>query len=402
MTRRMELIATSAFGLEAVVARELQELGYTEQKVEDGRVTFIGDELAICRCNLWLRAADRVLVKIGQFHAPDFGALFDQVENLPWHEWLPVDAKFPVSGKSVRSNLHHEPTIQSVTKKAIVESLKRNYQRHWFQEIGTEYQIEVSLLKDEALLSIDTSGVGLHKRGYRANSGMAPLRETTAAALVLLSYWNRERPFLDPFCGSGTIAIEAAMIGRNRAPGMSRGFLCEQWSQLTRAHWKQAREEARDKALGKPTLSLLASDIDENVLRIAQSNAIEAGIGSDIDFKKMDVLELKTALEYGCVITNPPYGERLGDDESAAAIYDDMADAFGPLSTWSIYVLTSHPGFERYFKRRANRKRKLYNGRIECHFYQYLGPRPPWEKPRDVTSADEADSDAGDVTDSDG
>ena len=284
-----------------------------------------------------------------------------------------------------------------MTKKAIVESLKRNYQRHWFQENGTEYQIEVSILKDEALLLIDTSGVGLHKRGYRANSGMAPLRETTAAALVLLSYWNRDRPFLDPFCGSGTIAIEAAMIGRNRAPGLSRGFLCEQWSQITRAHWKQAREEARDKALGKPTMSLLASDIDENVLRIAQSNAIEAGIGSDIDFKRMDVLELKTSLEYGCVITNPPYGERLGDDESAAEIYDDMADAFAPLTTWSIYVLTSHPGFERYFKRRANRKRKLYNGRIECHFFQYLGPRPPWEKPRDVETIPEADSDEDDA-----
>ena len=316
-----------------------------------------------------------------RFPAPDFGALFDQIEALPWHEWLPVDAKFPVSGKAVRSTLHHEPTIQSVTKKAIVESLKRNFQRHWFQESGTEYQIEVSILKDEALLLIDTSGAGLHKRGYRANSGVAPLRETTAAALVLLSYWNRDRPFLDPFCGSGTIAIEAAMIGRNRAPGLSRGFLCEQWPQISRDHWKQAREEARDKALGKPKLSLLASDIDDRVLRLAQSNAIEAGIGSDIEFKTMDVLELKTGLEYGVVITNPPYGERIGDDESAADIYDDMADAFAPLETWSIYVLTSHPGFERFFKRRASRRRKLYNGRIECHYFQYLGPRPPWEKP---------------------
>jgi putative N6-adenine-specific DNA methylase len=381
MTRRMELIATAAFGLEAVVARELRELGYTEQTVEDGRVTFVGDELAICRCNLWLRAADRVLVKIGSFPASDFGELFNQVEALPWHEWLPVDARFPVSGKAVRSQLHHEPTIQSVTKKAIVESLKRNYQRHWFQESGTEYQIEVSILKDDVLLSIDTSGPGLHKRGYRATGGIAPLRETTAAALVLLSYWNRDRPFLDPFCGSGTIAIEAAMIGRNRAPGLNRSFLCEQWSQLTREHWKQAREEARDKVLGKPKLSLLASDIDPKVIRLAQANAIEAGIGSDIEFKTMDVLELKTSLEYGVVITNPPYGERLGDDESAAAIYDDMADAFAPLSTWSIYVLTSHPGFERFFNRRADRRRKLYNGRIECHYFQYIGPRPPWERP---------------------
>ena len=381
MTRRLELIATAAFGLEAVVARELQDLGYTEQQIEDGRVTFIGDELAICRCNLWLRSADRLLVKVGQFPTYDFGQLFDQVEALPWHEWLPVDAKFPVSGKSVRSQLHNEPTIQSVTKKAIVESLKRNYDRHWFQENGTEYQIEVSILKDQALLSLDTSGPGLHKRGYRANAGAAPLRETTAAALVLLSYWNRDRPFLDPFCGSGTIAIEAAMIGRNRAPGLSRNFLCEQWPQLTRQHWKEAREEARDKVRVKPKFPLQASDIDGRVVRLAQTNAIEAGVGGDIEFKTMDVLELKTSLEYGVIITNPPYGERLGDDESAADIYDDMADAFEPLSTWSIYVLTSHPGFERLFRRRANRRRKLYNGRIECHYFQYLGPRPPWEIP---------------------
>ena len=381
MTRRLELIATAAFGLEAVVARELEGLGYTEQRVEDGRVTFIGDELAICRCNLWLRSADRVLVKIGQFPAYDFGELFDQVEDLPWHEWLPVDAKFPVSGKSVRSQLHNEPSIQSVTKKAIVESLKRDYQRHWFQETGTEYQIEVSLLKDQALLAIDTSGVGLHKRGYRQMGGTAPLRETTAAALVLLSYWNRERPFLDPFCGSGTIAIEAAMIGRNRAPGLSRNFLCELWPQLTREHWKQARDEARDLQLAKPKYPLLASDIDDRVVRLAQSNAIESGVGGDIEFKAMDVLELKTSLEYGVVITNPPYGERQGDDESAADIYDDMSDAFAPLATWSFYVLTSHPGFERLFKRRADRRRKLYNGRLECHYFQYLGPRPPWEMP---------------------
>jgi putative N6-adenine-specific DNA methylase len=401
MTRRLELIATAAFGLEAVVSRELHELGYTEQTVEDGRVTFIGDELAICRCNLWLRAADRVLVKIGTFPARDFGELFSQVEALPWHEWLPVDAKFPVSCKSVRSQLHHEPTIQSVTKKAIVESLKRDFQRHWFQETGTEYQIEVSLLKDRALLSIDTSGTGLHRRGYRPVAGVAPLRETTAAALVLLSYWNRDRVFIDPFCGSGTIAIEAAMIGRNRAPGLSRNFLCENWPQLTRENWKQAREEARDKILGKPKLSLTASDIDDKVLRIAQNNAIQSGIGGDIEFKQMDVLEFKTSSEYGVIVTNPPYGERMGDDESAADIYDDMADAFEPLSTWSIYVLTAHPGFERFFRRRATRRRKLYNGRIECHYFQYVGPRPPWEKPADdAESFTDADSSMPDDEDS--
>lgn len=391
MTRRLELIATAAFGLEAVVSRELEKLGYTEQKVEDGRVTFIGDELAICRCNLWLRSADRVLVKIGSFPAYDFDQLFNGVKGLPWHEWLPIDAKFPVSGKCVRSQLHNEPTLQSMSKKAIVESLKQHYQRHWFQESGTEYQIDVSILKDEALLAIDTTGPGLHKRGYRVTAGAAPLRETIAAALVLLSYWNRNRPFLDPFCGSGTIAIEAALIGRNRAPGLNRSFACENWPQLTRDLWKQAREEAKDLMLGKPQFSLSASDIDPKVLKQAQSNAIEAGVGSDIEFRNMDVLDLKTNLEYGVVITNPPYGERLGDDESAAAIYDDMADAFAPLSTWSIYVLTSHPRFERFFKRRADRRRKLYNGRIECQYYQYVGPRPPAER-RDREVPDEFDA----------
>jgi len=391
---RLELIATAAFGLESVVSRELTQLGYHEQRVEDGRVTFVGDELAICRCNFWLRSADRVLVKVGAFAAYDFEALFQQVMALTWANWLSTDAKFPVSGKSVRSKLHAEPSIQGVTKKAIVESLKATYQRHWFNEDGPEYPLEVAILKDWVTISIDTSGAGLHKRGYRAEAGAAPLRETTAAALVLLSYWNSDRPFIDPFCGSGTIPIEAAMIARNRAPGANRGFQCEQWPQITREHWKQARDEVRDGLRSKPKFTLQASDIDPRVLRIADKNATEAGVGSDIEFKKMDVLELKTTREYGCIITNPPYGVRLEDDESAGEIYDDMADAFEPLSTWSIYVLTSHPGFERFFRRRADRRRKLYNGRLECHYFQYLGPRPPGETPapeipeESVTDAD--------------
>jgi putative N6-adenine-specific DNA methylase len=389
---RIELIATAAFGLESVVARELAELGYHEQRVEDGRVTFFGDELAICRCNFWLRAADRLLIKVAAFPAVNFEELFQQITAIPWAEWLPADAKFPVSGKSVRSNLHNEPSIQSVSKKAIVESLKTSYQRHWFDEVGPEYPIEIGILKDWVTVSIDTSGPGLHKRGYRPEAGAAPLRETTAAALVLLSFWNRERPFIDPFCGSGTIPIEAAMIARNRAPGANRGFQCEQWPQITREHWKQARDEVKDRQLGKPKFALQASDIDGKVLRIAERNAVEAGVGGDIEFRKMDVLELKTTREYGCIITNPPYGIRLEDDESAGAIYDDMADAFEPLKTWSIYVLTSHPGFERFFRRRADRRRKLYNGRIECHYFQYIGPRPPGDRPQSEVSREESEA----------
>jgi putative N6-adenine-specific DNA methylase len=374
---RIELIATAAFGLEAVVARELADLGYTQQQVEDGRVTFIGGELAICRTNLWLRAADRVLVKVGQFPARDFGQLFDSVIALPWDQWLPVDAKFPITGKSVRSMLHNVPALQSVTKKAIVESLKKKYTRHWFQESGTEYPIEVSVLRDIVTITIDTTGPGLHKRGYRKVVGTAPLRETTAAALVLLSYWKPERPFWDPFCGSGTIPIEAAMIARNRPPGLNRNFPCEQWSQLTREHWKQAREEGRDMQRAKPDVQLVASDIDPKAIKLAKEHAQEAGMLADIQFRVLDVLEMKLPREYGVIICNPPYGERVGDSESAEAIYDDMADAFAPLSTWSIYVLTSHPGFERHFRRRADRRRKLYNGRIECTYYQFFGPPPP-------------------------
>jgi putative N6-adenine-specific DNA methylase len=376
---RLELIATAAFGLEAVVSRELHELGYTEQIVEDGRVSFIGDELAICRANLWLRSADRVLVRVATFPARDFDELFNQTRDAPWAHWLPVDAKFPVEGKSVRSILHHPPSIQKACKKAIVEGLKKTYQRHWFQESGVEYPIEVSILRDQAIITIDTSGAGLHKRGYRRNVGVAPLRETTAAGLILLSYWNEHRPFIDPFCGTGTIAIEAAMIGRNRAPGLERTFLSEEWPQIPRELWKQAREEARDKLRGKPDYPLIASDIDGSAIKVAEQHARAAAVEGDIQFRTMDVLELKANHDFGVVICNPPYGERIGDAASAEAIYDDMADAFAPLSTWSIYVMTSHPGFERFFRRRCDRRRKLYNGRIECTYYQFLGPRPPWD-----------------------
>jgi len=376
---RLELIATAAFGLEAVVSRELNDLGYTDQTVEDGRVTFWGDELAICRTNLWLRSADRVLLRVGGFPVTDFDQLFAQTQELPWSQWIPVDGRFPVEGKSVRSALHHTPSVQRAVKKAIVESLKKTHQRHRFQETGVEYPIEISILRDLATFTIDTSGAGLHKRGYRQLAGPAPLRETTAAGLVLLSYWNPERQLIDPFCGSGTIPIEAAMIGRNRAPGMNRDFLSEQWPQVPRELWKQAREEARDLQRGRIVVPIIGSDIDGSIVKLAEKHARDAGVAGDIQFREMDVLELKTPREYGVVICNPPYGERMGDHESAEAIYDDMADAFAPLKTWSLYVLTSHPGFERCFRCQADRRRKLYNGRIECTYHQYLGPRPPGE-----------------------
>lgn len=376
---RLELIATAAFGLEAVVSRELEALGYTEQMVEDGKVTFVGDELAICRCNLWLRSADRVLIKMGSFPAAEFPALFDQTSALPWSDWLPVDAKFPVAGKSVRSKLYAVSTVQGVTKKAIVEHLKKSSNRHWFEENGPDFPIEVSILKDLATLTIDTTGPGLHKRGYREEVGPAPLKETLAAALIQLSYWKPDRLFIDPFCGSGTIPIEAALIARNIAPGLHRNFLSENWPRLPRELWKQAREEAKDKLLSKAPVLLIGQDIDGKVLKLARKHAQDAGVSSDIDFRRDDVLELKKTRDYGVIICNPPYGERLGDKSSAEAIYDDMADAFAAFDTWSIYVLTSHPGFEHYFRRQSDRRRKLYNGRIECTYYQYFGPRPPGE-----------------------
>lgn len=374
---RIELIATAAFGLEAVVSRELAQLGYNEQTVEDGRVAFMGDALAICRTNLWLRSAERILVKVGAFPARDFGELFDNSVALPWDRYLPVDAKFPVSGKSVRSMITAVPSVQGVTKKSIAESLKRTHQRFWFQENGPEFPIEVSLLRDTATMSIDTTGDGLHKRGYREFAGPAPLKETLAAALVQLSYWHPERTLWDPFCGSGTIPIEAALIGRNRAPGIARNFLSETWPWIPRELWKQARDEARD--LEKPGLQaqIQATDINGKAITMAKKAARDAGVPGDINFREMDVLELKTSREYGVIICNPPYGERMGDHESAEAIYDDMHDAFAPLTTWSIYVLTSHPGFERCFRRRDDRRRKLYNGRIECTYHQFHGPRPP-------------------------
>lgn len=375
---RLELIATSTFGLEAIVARELKQLGYEEQTVEDGRVTFVADEMAIARCNLWLRSADRVLLKMGSFKAADFGALFDQTKALPWADWIPEDGEFPVDGRSVNSKLRAVPSVQGSVKKAIVESLRKNYTRFKFEETGPKYQVEVSLLRDQALLTIDTTGEdGLHKRGYRTSSGAAPLKETLAAALVQLSYWNRSRVLIDPFCGSGTIPIEAAMIGRNKAPGLDRNFVAQDWPVLPNSLWKEARTEARDNMLGKPVALIMATDHDGSILKRAREHARNAGMIGDIQFERKEISELQSARKYGCIICNPPYGQRMGDREQVDAAYRELARVCQPLDTWSFYVLTSHPVFERFFGRQAERRRKLYNGRIECTYYQFNGPRPP-------------------------
>ena len=374
---RLELIATSTFGLEAVVSRELKQLGYEEQTIEDGRVTFIGDEMAIARCNMWLRSADRVLLKMGAFRAADFGELFDKTKALPWADWIPEDGEFPVDGKSVKSKLRAVPSVQGSVKKAIVESLRKTYTRFKFEETGPKYQVQISLLKDQALLTIDTTGDGLHKRGYRTGAGEAPIKETLAAALVQLSYWNRSRVLIDPFCGSGTIPIEAAMIGRNKAPGLDRHFIAQDWPTLGNDIWKEARIEAKDLMQPKPDALIMATDHDFRVLRKAREHATNAGMIGDIHFEKKEVSDLKSSRQYGCIITNPPYGQRMGDRAMVDAIYRELGRVCQPLETWSFYVITSHPVFERFFGRRADRKRKLYNGRIACTYYQFNGPRPP-------------------------
>lgn len=371
------MIATATFGLEAVVAREVKELGYEDMMVENARVTFAGDEAAICRTNLWLRTADRVLVKLGEFTALTFEELFEQTKALPWPDWIPENAAFPVEGKSVKSQLHSVPDCQAIVKKAVVEKMKQKYKREWFEETGPRYTIEVALLKDVVTLTIDTSGAGLHKRGYRKLGSQAPLKETLAAAMILLSRWRPDRTLMDPLCGSGTIPIEAALIGMNIAPGLKREFVSERWPGISKALWAKAREEAMDLASSNRPLRILGSDIDGEVLSLARYHASQAGVGEKIFFQKLPVSELRSKQKYGYIICNPPYGERLGDKLQAEQLYREMGAAFKALDTWSFYVLTSHPDFERLFGRRSDKKRKLYNGRIQCNYYQYYGPRPP-------------------------
>lgn len=377
----MHLIASTTFGLEAVVSRELRLLGYEQQTTEDGKVTFAADAAAIARTNLWLRSAERVLVQIGQFEALDFGELFDRTKALPWEEWLPENAYFPVRGRSVRSRLHSTPDCQAIVKKAIVERLKQRYRKVWFPENGPTFTIEVALLKDRATLTIDTTGPGLHKRGYRKLVGEAPLKETLAAAMIQLSYWNSGRMLLDPFCGSGTIPIEGALLGRNIAPGLHRTFAAEEWPAVPRDVWQQVREEARAVALPKLDAPILGSDIDAQAIKLARHHAMLAGVSEDIRFEHRDFARVSSdeLQPYGCLIANPPYGERLGELAEAEALYQRLGTFCQRLDSWSMYVLTSHKDFEALFGRRCERRRKLFNGRIECTYYQFPGPRPPRE-----------------------
>jgi putative N6-adenine-specific DNA methylase len=374
---KYDLIASATFGLESIVAREIKKLGYEDVKVENARVEFQGDESAICRSNLWLRSADRVFIKMGEFPALSFEELFEKTKALPWGGILPENANFPVEGKSVKSKLFSVPDCQAIVKKAIVERMKQKYKKEWFNEDGPRFTIEVGLLKDVATLTIDTSGAGLHKRGYRQTASDAPLKETLAAAMVDLSFWNTDRILMDPLCGSGTIPIEAAMIGRNMAPGLKREFASEQWPFVPKTLWEQAREEAEAAVDRSKEFRILASDIDGKVLKVARHNAELAGVEDFVAFQTLPVAEVRSRKKYGCIVTNPPYGERLGELKEAEELYREMGKTFRELDDWSYYILTSHENFERLFGRRADRKRKLYNGRIKVEYYQFYGPRPP-------------------------
>lgn len=376
--KRIELIATASFGLEAVVAREVKKLGYEDLMVENSRVTFHSDLAGICRSNLWLRSADRVLVKMGEFTATSFEELFNRTRSLPWADWLPVNATFPVNGKSIRSQLHSVPDCQAIVKKAIVENMKARYHKEWFDETGPRYVIEVAILNDLVTLTLDTSGAGLHKRGYRKLSAAAPLKETLAAAMLDLSRWHPDRLLLDPFCGSGTIPIEAAMIAMNQAPGLKREFDAEHWPVVPAKLWADARTEAQDLLNRDMELKIRGTDIDGEVLSLARYHARQAGVEGKIHFQQMPVSNIQTKEKYGFLVSNPPYGQRLEDLRGVEKLYREMGSIFKKnLETWSFYVITSHKEFEQLFGRRADKKRKLYNGRIETHFYQFYGPKPP-------------------------
>ena len=373
----LELIATAASGTEAVVKRELAALGYTARTVTPGRLLFQGDQTAICRANVWLRSGERVLFHMGTFSATDFGALFDGTAALPWEQWVPKDAEFPVQGRSHRSQLSSVPACQRIVKRAIVKRLQDAYHVEHLPETGPLCSIEVSLRDDVAMLTLDTTGVGLHKRGYRRLVGEAQLRETLAATLVQLSFWRPGRVLADPFCGTGTIPIEAALLGRNIAPGLGREFVAETWPTLDARNWQLAREEARDSI--RPALSerLLGYDIDPEALSLARYHAEQAGVADDIHWQERPFSELRAKAEYGCIITNPPYGERMGADADIEQLYQTFPLVLRRLPTWSHYILSARPDLEELVGQRADRRRKLYNGPLECTYYQFHGPRPP-------------------------
>ncbi|NMB09222.1 MAG: class I SAM-dependent RNA methyltransferase [Tissierellia bacterium] len=373
---KFDIIATTTFGLEALVKKELEDLGYKDLKVSNGKIELQGEAKDIAILNIHLRCAERVLIKVGEFKAYTFDELFEKTKALAWENIIPADGEFPVNGKSVKSKLFSISDCQSIVKKAIVERLKQKYKVDWFEETGSLYKIEISMFKDIATITIDTSGEGLHKRGYRGRAGDAPIKETLAAAMVKLSYWNPSRLLYDPFCGSGTILIEAAMIGRNIAPGIDREFISQKWDIIGEKVYKDIRREALNAIDNDVELNLIGTDIDKWAIDRAMDNAENIGVFDDIKFLQKDMREVKLDNDYGVVITNPPYGERMGEKREIELLYKDFGTKFRRLNTWSIYLLTSYEKFETLYGKKADRKRKLYNGRIKVDYYQFYGPRP--------------------------
>ena len=374
--KQYQLIATAASGIEALVGKELRRLGY-DTRVENGRVRFEGNMADVLTTNIWLRTADRIKIVVGEFDAKTFDELFEQTKRLPWDELLPLDANFPVEGKSHRSQLHNVPTVQAITKKAIAEKMMAVYHRRTnLPETGNLYPLEVAINKDHVLLTLDTTGESLFKRGYRRDKGGAPLKENMATALVLLAHWFPDNPFVDPVCGSGTIPIEAALIGHNIAPGVNRSFVCEQWTNLVPEGLPDdIRDQADSKADYDVELEIHGYDIDQNMIEIAQRNSQAAGLTHDITFKQLAVKDWHTDQINGVIVANPPYGERLGDKETVHELYRQMGELYRPMTTWSKYILTADLEFERYYGAPAMKRRKLYNGALRTDLFQYWGKK---------------------------
>jgi len=377
-----EFVVPCHFGLEAVTKREIYDLGYEITRVEDGRITFEGDAEAICRANIFLRSAERVLLQIGRFHAETFDELFEGIKALPWEEYIPKDGKFWVTkASSIKSKLFSPSDIQSIVKKAMVERMKSEYEINWFPEDGAPYPVRIFLLKDEVTVTLDTTGESLHKRGYRTMTSKAPITETLAAALIMLTPWRKDRILVDPFCGSGTFPIEAAMMAANIAPGMNRSFTAMQWTNLVEKElWDDTVEEARDMVEDNPVVDIQGYDIDGEVVKAARDNAKRAGVDHLIHFQQRAVADLHHPKKYGFIITNPPYGERLEDKEDLPFLYTQIGNAYSSLDSWSMYMITSYEEAERYVGRKADKNRKIYNGMIKTYFYQFMGPKPPKKK----------------------
>ena len=376
---KIELVAPCHFGLEAVLKKEILDLGYEIVRVEDGRVTFAGDEDAICRANIFLRTAERILLKVGQLHAVTFDELFEGIKALPWENYIPSDGKFWVAkASSVKSKLFSPSDIQSIVKKAIVERLKGVYSLQWFPETGAEYPIRISFMKDEAVVCLDTTGLSLHKRGYRTMVSKAPIKETLAAALLMLTPWHKDRILVDPFCGSGTFPIEAAMMAANIAPGMNRSFTAEKWTNFVgRKYWYGAIDEANDLVDDQIETDIQGYDIDGDIIKAARQNAREAGVDHLIHFQQRPLSELSHPKKYGFIVSNPPYGERLEEKSHLPALYTEIGDRFRELDSWSMYLITSYEDAEKDIGKKADKNRKIYNGMLKTYYYQFLGPKPP-------------------------